>query len=340
MTGIPGAGKTVMAIYRAWALTVVRRDVVMLTRSNLLHQYLAHLAPDLTEAVNITTYHRWIRNFWSRRFDTDPPVNDEDGWSYDWVGMQKSSIERGVRSNAHLVIDEAQNLPVSFYQWCRVLGVSVTAFGDEDQPIDDEQSSLSEVRRSLGIVDEPLVLRENRRSSRRIMALAAEFRGMAQKPTPLPQRSGPTPMIRRVADTEALLDEVAQCFRSHPEQSIGIICRSIKLLRDIQSGLTLRHLSKYTEAYVHNDRYRDTVAFAPHSICVMTTASMKGLEFDRVFVPDLDAYAGDPTGLEGILRMAVLCTRAREEISFAYRGPKEPQLLADVPHSLLLRKAG
>ncbi|KOG89809.1 hypothetical protein ADK38_12215 [Streptomyces varsoviensis] len=64
---------------------------------------------------------------------------------------------------------------------------------------------------------------------------------------------------------------------------------------------------------------------------------MKGLEFDSVFVPDLDAYTEDATSVQARLRLLVLCTRAREDLHFAHRGAREPDILSEVPDSLLTR---
>lgn len=340
VTGTPGSGKTVMAVYRAWALATARRDVTLLTRSRLLHQYLAQMAPDLMEALRPTTYHRWVKGFWRGRFQTDPPQTDDEGWRYDWSDMQRDCVLREVRSTAHLVIDEGQNLPIGFYQLCRLLGVGVTVFADENQRIGDEESTVSEICRSLGVRADPLALRENRRNSREIAMLASEFRTNKRDEMPVPTRAGRTPTALKVPSLEYLLTGISRYFSAHPERSIGIICRSTRLLRDIQSGLTQLGLAKHTQAYVHDDRYRDTVDFSTRPIRVVTTASMKGLEFDSVFVPDLDSYTEDPTSVEARLRLFVLCTRAREDLHFAHRGAREPAILSSIPASLLTRHVG
>ncbi|MGW7543420.1 AAA family ATPase [Streptomyces sp. NPDC054770] len=337
VTGAPGTGKTVMAVYRAWALTVAGRDVALFTYSNLLHQYLAQLAPDLTEALNVTTYHRWFKDFWKKRFGTDPPLSGEDAFGYDWIGIQRECIRQRVASNAHLVIDEGQKLPVAFYQLCRIIGVGVTVFADENQRIDDDDSSLSEMRRFLGVPDVPFVLRENRRCSREIAILASEFQMESPDNMSLPTRVGPTPTVLKVPSVEHFLARVSQRFKTHPERSIGVICRSTKLLREIQSRLTHLGLAKYTQAYAHDDPYRDAIDFSARPIRIVTTASMKGLEFDSLFVPDLDAYAEDPTSVGARLRLFVLCTRARNDLHFAYRGPYEPTILSNISESVLVR---
>ncbi|MFI5670527.1 hypothetical protein [Streptomyces sp. NPDC051704] len=328
------------AIYRAWSLATVGRDTSLLTHSNLLHQYLAQIAPDLTESTHVTTYHRWLRGFWLRHFQDAVPQVDEEGWIYDWTTMQRECLLRGFKSSAHLVIDEGQRLPIGFYQWCRVAGIGVTVFADEDMRIGDDQSTLSEIRRALDIQTDLLGLHENRRNRREIAMLASEFRKETRGEIRLPTQAGRTPTLLKVTSVDGLLAGVARYFHAHPQRSIGIICRSTQLVREIQSKLTGLGLAKHTQAYVHNDLYRDAIDFSIRPIRVLSTASMKGLEFDSVFVPDLDAYSEDPTGVEARLRFLVLCTRARLDLHFAYRGEQEPPILADISDSLLIRHPG
>lgn len=337
ITGTAGSGKTVMAVYRAWILATAGRDVTLLTRSNLLHQYLAQLGPDLTEGFSVTTYHRWLRTFWHIHFKTDVPSADEEGWSFDWTEMQGTCILQRVRSTTHLVIDEGQNLPLEFYQLCRILGIGVTVFADECQIIGDEQSAVAEVGRALTTRSAPLVLSENYRNSREIAMLAAEFRIGAPDGSSLPTRSGRLASISKFSSLGSLATEVHRYFSEHPDRSIGIICRSTRLQREIQSHLTSRGLFRHTEAYVHDDQYRNTIDFSRRSIRIVHAASMKGLEFDGVFVPDLDAYTEDPTSVEARLRFLVLCTRAREDLHFAYRSTQEPHIVSKIPESLLSR---
>ncbi|WP_030414383.1 AAA family ATPase [Streptomyces sp. NRRL S-1448] len=340
VTGAPGAGKTVMAVYRAWALATAGREVTLLARSNLLRQYLAQAAPDLTETVTITTFHRWVRAFWKAKFQTAPPLTDEGGWSYDWFEMQRECILHQVQSTNHLVIDEGQDLPAAFYDLCRILDIGVTVFADEDQRIGDDQSTLAEICRALAMRSDPLVLRENRRNSREIAMLASAFHKNSFVEKHMPAPSGRMPCVLRVPSLGHILTGIYQYFTAQPERSIGIICRSTRLLRDIQSGLTSHGLARYTQAYVHDDQYRKEMEFSGKSIRIVSTASMKGLEFDSVFVPDLDTYTEDPSSVGARLRFFVLCTRAREDLHLIYRGPQEPAILSSIPESLLARQAG
>lgn len=337
VTGTPGAGKTVMAVYRAWALATVGRTVTLLTRSNLLYQYLKQMAPALTQTLDVTTYHRWLQQFWQRHFGTDPPKRDEEGWSYDWVEMHQNCILKKVRTATHLVVDEGQQLPVAFYQLCHIIGVGVTVFADHNEPIDDDQSTISELHQMLGAQTDPLVLRNNLRTTREIALLASEFSMEALEERFVPTRIGQPPRVTRVPTPEQFVLDVAEHFDRYPERSIGIICRSTRLQREVQSKFTELRLSKYVQAYVHDDQYRSTVDFSSRPVRVINAASMKGLEFDSVFVPDLDAYNEDPTSANARLRFFVLCTRARKDLCFAHLGPEEPAIVSTIPESLLVR---
>ncbi|WP_116206166.1 hypothetical protein [Amycolatopsis circi] len=339
ITGSPGGGKTVTAVYRAWTLAVTGRDVVLITRFDLLRQHLAQLAPDLTEAVDITTYEWWVRDFWRERFETDPPRYDQDERGYDWIEMQRSCILLNVAATTtHLVIDEGQNLPLGFYQLCQVLGVDVTVFADENQCISPEHSTLSEIRRALAAEIEPLVLPNNHRNSREIALLASEFRTEPHTETALPARVGPTPVVIKVPSLDALATGIFQYFNAYRCRTIGIICRTTFLVRSIQSKLTRVGLAAQTQAYVHNDPLRHAVDFAKGRIKIVSAASIKGLEFDSVFVPDLDSYDEDPTSIDARLRFLTICTRAREDLYLAHRAPREPAILSTVPASLLTRR--
>ncbi|WP_337824135.1 hypothetical protein [Amycolatopsis sp. A1MSW2902] len=338
VTGPPGGGKTVTAVYRAWTLAVTGRDVVLITRFDLLRQYLSQLAPDLTAAVDITTYEWWVRNFWRERFETAPPRDDQDERGYDWIEMQRSCILRNMATTMHLVIDEGQNLPLGFYQLCQVLGVDVTVFADENQRISAEHSTLSEIRQTLAAEIEPLVLPNNHRNSREIALLANEFRTEPHTETVLPTRVGPTPVVIKVPSLDALATGVLQYFNAYQHRTIGIICRTTFLARSIQSKLTRVGLAAQTQAYVHNDPLRHAVDFSKGRIKIVSTASIKGLEFDSVFVPDLDSYDEDPTSIDARLRFLTICTRAREDLYLAHRAPREPAILSTVPASRLTRR--
>ena len=77
------------------------------------------------------------------------------------------------------------------------------------------------------------------------------------------------------------------------------------------------------------------VDFRQHGIRILSYASAKGLEFDTVFLPELDTRVTDPDSDFEKMRFYVLCSRAREELFLLAKGNSPPPLLHRVPRLLL-----
>ncbi|GAA3021853.1 hypothetical protein GCM10020229_36430 [Kitasatospora albolonga] len=138
-----------MAVYRAWALATAGRDVVLLTRYNCC----------------TSTSCNWPRADRDATRDHVRPV--AQGLVAEKIRKRTATVRRGRavlrlgrdaaelrvagrRGDGTLVVDEGQNLPLGFYRLCRVLGVDVTVFADENQRIGTEETTLSEICRTLG----------------------------------------------------------------------------------------------------------------------------------------------------------------------------------------------
>ncbi|QEV18282.1 AAA family ATPase [Streptomyces alboniger] len=339
VTGPPGSGKTVTAAYRAWALATVGRPTALVTHANLLSQHTAHISARLSEGVRITTFHRWLRALWNDNFACDPPSDDTGEWSYDWAAMLDSCIDRPPSRVDDLVIDEGQELPPGFYRVCRLLADRITVFADEGLGIGEGQTSVEAIGRTLKAVDGPVQLSGNLRSTREIARLADFFQ--VRSPAGLErlsQRTGDKGVLLRCRHPDAFLAQLSQFVAAQPDQRIGVICRSTELQREIHRGLAERGHAASVESYVSSDVNRSVVDFSSHRVHIIHTASMKGMEFDTVFVPDLDAYPEDPTGASARRRFHILCTRARNALYLIHYDEREPEIVADVPHDLLERR--
>lgn len=132
VTGPPGSGKTVVAIYRMRQARKVDPDrtVTAITYSKLLAHYM-HDGGDNTQAK---TYHSWLWHYWKKCTGSHPPEIRK--FDYDFSSMigqaeNISSTNPAVFARwnwGHLVIDEAQDLPLKFFELLQVL---MTKFGNE-----------------------------------------------------------------------------------------------------------------------------------------------------------------------------------------------------------------
>ncbi|MFI7287203.1 hypothetical protein ACIBRY_11240 [Streptomyces anulatus] len=338
VTGPQSSGKTATAVYRAWAQATAGRETVLITRSNLLSQYIGCISDPLTENVQVTTFHRWLSKFWNANFQENPPTDGTDEWTYDWPKMQLDCFHRRPILLNDLVVDEGQNLPPQFYELCNILKNPMTVFADSTVGVEEGQTPPAEIERKMRPTG-TVAIQGNHRNSREIAVLAEYFGVRSTKMEPeYPTRSGEIPHLMHCSSGRPFIPQLAQYISSHPDCTIGIICRTAQLQREVHLQLSRLGFHSSVQSYISEDMNRSDIDFTASQIFVVNIASMKGLEFDIVFVPDLDSYAEDPTSASAREQLQTLCMRARNELHFVYHGHLEPEILASVSTSLLGRR--
>ncbi|MEE4424490.1 hypothetical protein [Streptomyces bugieae] len=320
-------------------LSTVGKEVVMLSYPNLLFQYSASRAGSLATDVRFTTFHRWFRGFWRQHFDRPPPEGRQGEWSYDWSEVLRLlPNHRTARSTLpSLVIDEGQDLPRDFYLLCTALGADVSVFADENRCIGDRQSTLNEMRARLGAGLGEVRLDGDHRSTQEVARLASHYRAGTASPLPAPARSHTVPLLVRMRSLDEFAEELIRYARAHPQSGIGVLCRTAALVGTLQYKLAQRRHESHVQAYVSNDVHRSRVNFDRPGILITSASTARGLEFDSLFVPDLEQYTEDPTTLDSRFRFQAMISRAREEVYLAYVGSQEPRIVADVPADVLKR---
>ena len=77
------------------------------------------------------------------------------------------------------------------------------------------------------------------------------------------------------------------------------------------------------------------VDFDRPGIVVVHYQSAKGLEFDTLFLPDLDEYAANLESPECRMTFYVLVSRARDELHLSYVGAAKPKIVDMFPNHLV-----
>lgn len=341
ITGPPGSGKTLLAVHRAAMLEIADRQVVLLTYSNLLRQYTTPIGDRMDLKGKVITFHKWFHEFWRRRFGDAPPPGERQG-SFDWTEIIGTLIRSQITLDEEfesLVVDEGQDLPKEFYLLCRQLAVDVTVFADDNQRIGDDQSTLAEIQNALGSSTRLWRVNTNYRNTRKIADLASCYHcGSAKDLPPAPIRLGPTPTLTRDRSDGAFADRLVEYARVHPDLEIGVALKSIHDQTLLVDRLQRNGIRK-VQRYVGESRHFRTVDFAENGVRVFSIFSMKGLEFDTVFVPQLELYDDDPTAPAARMRFYVLATRARRELHFSYIGEREPAIVSSIPDGILRRSS-
>jgi DNA helicase IV len=341
VTGPPGTGKSVMALYRSRMLSDRRRPVTMIVWSRLLRMYVetAFASLDL-DPRSISTFDSWLFQFWKANGfgGWRVPYRGDNTYDYDWDAIHDSLNEKGVpKGTPDMIIDEGQDLPNGFYLFVRNLCDHLTVFADEAQTISERrQSSVAEIQR-LARIKETFVLRKNYRNSRQIAEVARHFFCGSPEETPeLPddRRTGPRPSTRRFDTWQESAARVSRWATNHESETVGVFLPNVKLAKKFAAELE-RHGAPHVQLYHRASKKAPEIDFDVSGILVSYFTNAKGLEFDAVFVAELQASrlpVHDPLTKN---LLYVLASRARSNLEFHWSGEGRPELLAVFPPDLV-----
>lgn len=340
VTGPPGTGKTVMAIWRASILHRSGRRPLLLMYGRLLSSYAMAAVGKLEIDGAVSTYHSWFSHFWRRCYGVAPP--EVQPWQFDWSACLDKIMSKPPAMPEHrpFLIDEGQDMPQDFYLILKSISESLTVFADENQRITGEQSTIAEIRAATDI-HETLKLTRNYRNTRPIAEFAASFyTGLPSGIPELPPRSarGERPFLMHHEQLHQTIEFIRNYENNHRDQSIGILLGRKWQVTKFYNRLNAKTRNP-VEVYLSQDgngtsRYA-SIDFAKPGIKLLTYWSAKGLEFDTVFLPELQEVTGDPQADDVRMRFYVMSSRAKKVLGLMYSGEGVPRFVQDLPFALL-----
>lgn len=337
VSGPPGSGKSLLAIHHAAALEIVGRPVTLIAHSRLLGQHLNGGGERLGVSLPIRTFHGWVHAWY--REATGSPLGGARIGAFDWPRLMSAALHDTGRRGHVLVVDEAQDLPQEFFSLCRVLGMDVIAFADEYQRITDTQSTLDEIDKALGGCDR-LEIGANLRNPRPVAELARHFHP-GLRPPPLPNRDGPVPVLMwRPEARRPFVRWLTRYAESHRTLTIGVVVKRSREQGELLAEIERSRPGLRPQIYVGaagDPRYKRVDPDRP-GLRLVNRASVKGLEFDSVIIPDAHLDAGDPSGVDLKMLYYVLVTRTRGELHICYAGDREPRLFCGISRQTLDRR--
>lgn len=336
ISGPPGSGKSLLAVHQAAFLDLAGHPTVLLAHSNLLRQHLQADAAALESSVPIMTFHSWMHQWY--REATGTSLGARIG-AFDWTSLISVAVQNAVREERTLVIDEGQDLPLQFYHLCRIIGARVIVFADEFQRITETQCTLAEIAAGLGNCTRHEIS-ENMRNSYPIASLAREFY-VGKRPPPLPKLDGPLPtLLHRPESRRSFVRWLTDYAVANRGVSIGVVVRRTHEQQALLAEIERMSPGLRPQIYVGNakgERHRTVDPYHP-GLRIVNRASVKGLGFDTVIIPDAHTDAGDPTAVDVRMLYYVLTTRARWELVLCYCGDREPPILEGISPRLLERQ--
>ena len=326
VVGPPGSGKTVLAVYRAQmvaeaeaAQTEAAQPIAIVTFSRMLRRLLALL--DEEGNTYAKTMHSFVWYDYRDRISMNPPSHTDDQYAYDW-NIMFACLDNVSASpdKPHLVVDEGQDLPEGFFRYVsRYVSLRMTVFADEDQALGDRRTTLEQIKDASGLDDPAVVLQRNHRNTPEIARVAEHFHsGRLPAATVLRPTSRELPRLIRSPSLESTADLVSNWCQTRGG-GIGVIVNRNGTGNALRKQLQSRLPEHRIDIYRNDRKNEDSIDMLAPGVTVLNKESVKGQEFDAVFILELEAFipCTDDTMRRG---MYMMCSRARDNLFLVY-GP-------------------
>jgi DNA helicase IV len=316
--GGPGTGKTLLALLRAQkVIEGIRKEsnkppnVLFIVYNRPVQNYLRNnIHKTGMSEDQATTYHSWL---YHKIYNKN--VKDVQFGKFDYNLEKVAKDLHGILKPKldHVILDEAQDLPKLLVESLCEITSNFTIFIDDNQMISEEANllTLNDARSIVGDPYKSFVLLENHRNSQAIIDFAQLF----LKPGDIAPRAintgGRKPVLESYSNTEQYAKRITAYAANNPDQNIAVI-----LPEPYERKLFFNLISKNGG---NVDQYIDgkhTPDFDPDSgkIKLFTYKTHKGLEFDSVFLPELDAnyFSNETEARRNQFMVAV--TRAKQRL--------------------------
>lgn len=355
VTGPPGTGKTVVAFYRAEVAAKKKQPPKLVMYNQVLRKYSSNASDVEQVRKGVNTFHSWLGGWWYRAFREKIPQLAI--YSPDWARAVEKVLSlaadaevqrRAFEGWGHLIIDEGQDFAKGFYQVAAVMlthaanagdrKVALTVLADENQRLNaDKNSCIADIESCLSIApSRHFFLKRNYRNTYEIARAAAHFYcGLRSGIPAFPEgRHGNVPQMRRVDDIDASVDHIRRFVVNQSDLEIGIFVPNKALQAKYFNKLQFRlkdvrgvRVQRYTSG---DDDYGDVDNLEfdrPGTVTVLCDSSCKGLEFDAVFIPEIQARRWDPASIDHLrMQLYVLSSRARGHLTYMYSAVVGEQL--------------
>jgi DNA helicase II / ATP-dependent DNA helicase PcrA len=292
------------------------------------------------------------------------PTLLSDRWQQDWDKILEVIVSEEKNGNikkcdvnwGHLIIDEAQDFTPNMFETLALImsllfknendtnSPAITVFADENQRLQENtNSTIKDIKERLSLLDNrEYLLKKNYRNSLQVAMLASKFyTGLSTGKPDLPIKENDLPIL---LEGENLNDAVEYIYRyavNHENEEIGVITQSDKIRKifvtrlnkkiEGNARLTLQSYSSKDKTYNDSDKM---IFDKGGVITVINKQSCKGLEFDAVFLPELQSISIAPDDKDQfMMEMYVMISRARHMLVLMISNEAEgrPAILSNIP---------
>ena len=331
--GPPGSGKTVLAVRRAQMLAGDGTMPVIITYSRMLRRLIVLLTE---KQVQAQTMHSFVSRRYFEQVGARAP--DLEEFVYDWRSMFATLANQGVEPRpTHVIVDEGQDLPKRLFRYLRdFVATAVTVFADEDQALSEERSTPRDIMVE-GRFDDAVLLSANHRNTPEIARVAQHFHS-GDAPVPEVQRppSGERPRVVLYRDAGAT-ELIANWYRTRGGR-VGVAVVANQTGKALCSRLRKELAGQRVQIYTNERTNEDRIDLLEPGITILNVMSIKGQEFDAVFVMEFDRLLLEASDAND-RKMYMLCARARDNLFLMYEGDLlPPALLERLPGADILER--
>lgn len=241
-----------------------------------------------------------------------------------YLKMRLQGVDNLRKDVKHLLIDEMQDYaPVQYAVLGKLFNCRKTVLGDASQSVNPYSASSAEQIQGVFRSSNRVKLIRSYRSTWEIMQFALGISPNAELVAM--ERHGEPPQVivcKRQSDATARIVAEVEDFQSSSHQSLAIIAKTQK-----QAEKLHRHL---VEAEVEARLLQSSSAGFSTGVIVCTAHLAKGLEFDRVIVPDASSRNYHTAMDRNLLYVA--CTRAMHRLTVVTTGEPSALLPASFTH--------
>ena len=314
VSGAPGTGKSVLAIYRAADLSKNRKKTLLLVFNKPLKQYISSAVRSLNINTVVSTYHAWLFNFYKKVIEKEPPQSNYN-WDFEKVIEDFKSV--GYKYDT-IIIDEAQDFPKDLIEALTYVGKTVNCFMDVNQRIQNKENNrYQDIAWILGVRG-MYTLSENFRNTEEIYEFAKIYSKDRMQITT--SRNGEKPLFVKTLTEDDIYDTIETLVLNNSTSTIGIFT-SYGEQEEMYETLN-RAVGDRVKVYAYdgsseNSEFKN-INFDKTGIFILSTGTMKGLEFDVVIVPRADKIKLTSTNNLSSNTFYVAATRASEELYCLY----------------------
>ena len=323
VVGPPGSGKTVLAVHRAQMLAFADIRVVLINYNRMLRRLIAQLTE---QQIQARTMHQFVSACYRAQVNALAP--NTAPYVYDWNAMFATLERRGVTPKpTHVIVDEGQDLPKEFFRYLRnFVATTVTVFADEDQALSDKRSTPRDIKEAARL-DDPVLLCANHRNTPEI-ARVAEYYHAGDAPVPEVHRppSGELPRVVLYREN-GTTTRIANWYRARGGR-VGVAVVNNATGEILYSQLQKQLAGQRVQFYTSDRQNEDEIDLLESGITILNVQSIKGQEFDTVFVMEFDELLLDASEANK-RKMYMLCARARDNLILMYEGDHLPRTLLD-----------